>query len=161
MNRLSLLGFSVCVAAALGSAACGTACKTVDSTPLTYDNGNDVAQNPLFYITTDWHGTWLDFPGGREYQLIHHLQKDTQLVPTPYVAFSPQPMPENGVGNASVSPGNQSIIQGETDTYVQVRNDTCEHFYLLMTIQAYPKVDAGAADSGAQAGTAGAAGATN
>jgi hypothetical protein len=127
---------------------CGSQCKMVDSTPVVYEGGQ---KHDGIWLTTGWHDPWLDFPGGREYRIVHNLH--TANIPQFWVAFAPQPLPEGGVGNASMSPGNQTILQGIDDDSVQVRNDTCQHFYLLVSVDPGSQTD--------DAGAAGASGAPN
>jgi len=125
-------------AAVLGGCAELSACDTSnDSNPVQlFEEG---ITDGRFYMSSDWDGPLLSFPGGKRYQLMHHLGCRPANVSF-FVSFS-----ENGVGDANVAPsaGNMTIMQEITDEFIVVKNDTCSDMYLLVTAEAGDSCGAG------------------
>ena len=113
--------------------ACGATCdRNPDRTPERYSDGITNASR-TFYMTSEADGEFLKFSSGTSYRLIHGLSDKPQLWQT-YLAFSAHPLEENGSG-LSEGAGNQAVVEGVTDEYLEIRNDTCSDFYLRVTAQ--------------------------
>ena len=101
------------------------------------------------YESSSLYGTWLHFPGGRRYRLLHELPSAPTDVSV-YIAFREDPLP----GNVSRATGNVALIEAATDEYVQVRNDTCSEYYVRVVAE----VGAGSGGAGGGPPAAGGAG---
>lgn len=124
---------------------CATTCNTSGQNAIEYTGGDRVG---AIYETTPVDGTWLDFPAGRRYKLMHHFGT-TKYLYNVSLAFDPHPVPqyEGGVGNSSPGAGNELIIEDYGADYFQVRNDTCAEYYLRVVLMVDPSADAN--DAGA------------
>ena len=129
------------------TASCGPPCETANDDPVRVTEGTVDASGTVYESST-WAGPYLHFPGGRRYQLEHHLGRAPTMVTT-YLSFDQEPMPG---GNASESAGNQAVIERVDDEIIQVRNDTCAEFWLRVTAIAAPQA-AGDAGLGVDATT--------
>lgn len=125
---------------------CSTRCPHDDKATVYDDGATD--PNGTVYESGPVKGPFLYYPGGRIYELVHHLRGAPQEVKT-YVAF-------NEDGAFSESAGNQTVIREVTDTYVKVDNDTCADFYLRVVAHWWDfsdggaESDAGVSDAGAE-----------
>jgi hypothetical protein len=132
-----------------GSPACGPACNTTDAAnPAERYEGGAVTggQNP-YYVSSDWAAGLLHFPGGKRYELVHHLGFKPAEVSV-YVSF--------GENDEPVTPcsGNTCVIQAVKDDVIIVKNDTCSEFWVRV-------VASGGSPTSGDAGVAADAGATD
>jgi hypothetical protein len=134
--------------------ACSPACDTSDEAnpPSWHEAGTAV--NGV-YASSSSHGDLLPFPGGKRYDLVHHLGFEPIQVQL-YWSFA-----EGGIGTDTQKPdkssltpatGNSAVIQMKNDQYFRVKNDSCAEFWLLAVASGDPRVmDAGgAADAAAE-----------
>jgi hypothetical protein len=151
----------VVLTAGAGAIGCGATCDTSDegNVPSAHEDGTTVNG---YYFSSESHGRLLHFPGGRRYDIYHHLGFEPILVQL-YWSFA-----EVGVGTTdqtdrstlSAAAGNSAEIQLKNDRYIRVKNDSCAEYWLLVVASGDPRVgDAGpgGGDEGG-AGDAGAAG---
>lgn len=130
--------FSGVLALAVANPGCTSTCTT----RATEDNTREVTSGQTstdrtFYKTSDFSGPFLAFPPGRTYQFIHGLDKAPDVVNV-YVSFDEEAVPETSV---SQSPGNQALIEVVDEEMVQIRNDTCADFYVMLTAQTFELED--------------------
>lgn len=133
-STLLLLG----VASSFAPAACSPPCETSESDPVRVTGGTADPSGTV-YQSSAWEGPYLHFPGGRRYQLEHHLGRTPTIVTT-YLSFDENPIPGS---NVAESAGNQAVIEAVDDEIIQIRNDTCAEFWLRVTAIAAPPSDAG------------------
>jgi hypothetical protein len=112
-------------AVAIGSPACSPACDTTDAAnpAQRYEGGAVTGNANPYYASSDWSAGLLPFPGGKRYELAHHLG----FVPsefTVYVSFADKDDP--------VTPcsGNTCVIQAVTNDAITIKNDTCSDFWV-------------------------------
>jgi hypothetical protein len=110
---------------ALGSPACGPACNTADSEnpPERYEGGTVTGGQDRYYASSDWASGLLPFPGGKRYEIAHHLG----FVPAEiavYVSLGANAMPSTPCS------GNTCVIQSVTADTITVKNDTCSEFWV-------------------------------
>jgi hypothetical protein len=125
-----MLRWLATTAALLGLLAqgCSTSCDGVSDAPVEFLDGitNDTRTE---YQTTPWDGAYLSFPANRRYDLIHGLHTTPVRVDS-YVGFVERPLgSQSGVAESA---GNMVLIEDVNDSFVRVRNDTCQHFYLRL-----------------------------
>jgi hypothetical protein len=114
---------------------CETSCADKGQAPILYSDGIvEESEAGRVYMTTPYDGTWLHFPSQRRFRLQHGLGT-TSLMPSAYVSFYPNPVPPDGGGGLSEAAGNEVIYEAVTEQYVQVRNDTCSEFFLLVRLE--------------------------
>ncbi len=118
------------VAAALAASASGTSgcidaasCdrSTEANLPERYTGGTTVDG---VYQSAPWTEDYLDFPGGKRYELVHGLG----AVPTSvdvYYAFGPNP----GDGGVTQCGGSTCLFMPD-DQVIRVRNDSCTEFWI-------------------------------
>lgn len=109
----------------------GTGCETSctvdeDPNPEVVSSGTTVGG---VYESTSWDGEYQKFPPQKRYQFQHQLGAVPQEVST-FVGFHNPPIGDGGFGNVAEVAGNIVVIEGVTEEYIRVRNDTCETFYL-------------------------------
>ncbi len=114
---------------ALPSCTGAAACDTSDgNNPAIPFQSGFVADG--MYCTSTAHGPFLDFPGGRRYDVYHHLGFDP-LVVQMYWSFA-----ENGIGTDAeadtMTPanGNSAEIQLTNDQFIRIKNDSCAGFWV-------------------------------
>ena len=141
MSRV-LAGFFLALTFGASSLACGTpGCDIRDEThpPTVYEDG--ITRNG-FYATTSSHGDLLYFPGGKRYDLVHHLGFEPMMLQL-FWSFK-----EGGIGTyvqtddkGSLSPGagNSALIQLKNDQFIRVKNDSCVEYWLLVTAAGDPR----------------------
>lgn len=137
--------------AVVGSLACAasTGCVSVGcdrdgDRPQRYSGGATNAARS-FYQTSNVDGPFLYFPPGRSYRLEHGLSE----VPVDFdVDLSFDEYPLTGGGGFAESAGNQVIFEAVTDTYIEVRNDTCAEFFIRVIARVAPFEAAPSADAG-------------
>jgi hypothetical protein len=134
----------------------GCDCGREGGDPVQYAGGSTVGNR---YESSELYGTWLHYPAGRRYQLIHSLPQppDEVLI---YLGFREHPLQADAGGNISPSAGNAALIEAVEDDFIQIRNDTCSEYYVRVVAVAHPDPSAtgGGAGGGGTAGTAGAGG---
>jgi hypothetical protein len=106
-------------------------CGREDGDPVYYAGG---ITSDTRYESSELYGTWLHFPGGRRYRLLHGLGEAPTDV-TVYLAFREDPLRENATGNVSTATGNVALIEAVTDEHVQVRNDTCSEYFVRVVAE--------------------------
>ena len=142
----------VVLTSAVGSFGCSPSCDTSDEAnpEVAYDGGTAVNG---FYFSTSSHGGLLHFPGGRRFDLYHHLGFEPIQV---QMYWS---LKEGGIGSdmqtpdkSTLSPaaGNSALIQLKNDRYIRVKNDSCVEYWLLVLASGDPRVPdgGGALDAG-------------
>ena len=132
----ALIAF-VAASAGLG---CSPACDAGDdaNTPTLYEGGTAVNG---YYFSTTAHEDLLHFPGGKRYDLVHHLGFEPILVQL-YWSFA-----EAGIGTYEQTPdkstlstgvGNSAEIQLKNDRFIRVKNDSCAEYWLLVVASGNP-----------------------
>jgi hypothetical protein len=138
--KMVAIVFVVSMACA-GGLACSPSCETSDSEndPVIYEGG--VAVNG-FYASSSAHGDLLEFPGGKRYDLYHHLGFEPIQV---QLYWS---LKEAGIGwdvqtddksNLSPAAGNSALIQLKNDQFIRVKNDSCVEYWLLVVASGDPR----------------------
>ena len=144
----------VVLASAVGALGCSPSCDTSDgeNVPTVYEGGTAVNG---FYFSTSAHGPLLEFPGGKRYDLYHHLGFEPIQV---QLFWS---LKEAGIGwdvqtddksNLSPAAGNSALIQLKNDQYIRVKNDSCVEYWLLVVAAGDPRAMDGGAGGGAEGG---------
>jgi hypothetical protein len=114
--------------AALGAIAClgcGAACDTSDdANPPSRFTAGTVTNDG--YESSSWKAAFLPFPGGKQYQLDHHLGFTPAQVEI-FFAFDP-----NG-DRAAPCAGNSCILRCVDDEMIWIENDTCADFWVRIT----------------------------
>lgn len=136
MTYSSPCGASLLVAilVAASTAGCETllshACdpSPADNPEQTFDGG--AAKNGV-YMSSPWVGPLLNFPGGMHYVLEHHLGGSPTWV-QPYLSFS-ESGSQDGGGSLGQAVGNQVEILGIDCTTIEISNDSCSSYWLLVT----------------------------
>jgi hypothetical protein len=110
------------VLGAMSCLGCGAACDTSDDAnpPDRYTGGTVTGD---VYESSSWKAGLLPFPGGKQYQLVHHLGFTPAQVEI-FFSFSPD--------GDRVSPcaGNSCVIRCVNDELIWVENDTCAEFWI-------------------------------
>jgi hypothetical protein len=122
---------------ALG-AGCLVACSALDNCPESkpardIEEGTTDSES-LVYESAPWEGPLHEFPAKTRLRFFHELAATPQFVTT-YLSFS-----ESGTGSsdATENSGNQGRIECVDARLIQIRNDTCENFYIRVVAQATP-----------------------
>jgi hypothetical protein len=122
----------VCLSALV---ACDTSCGQDDQEPIAYSDGfTETTPSGRVYMTSAWDGTWLHFPSHRRFLLEHGLGTDS-YAPHAYLSFTANPQ-EGDSSKFSEAAGNEVVFEALDEDSVQVKNDTCSDFYLLVRIEA-------------------------
>ncbi len=127
----ALLGLAL---VADGLPACNTSCDKESEAARPYSGGQLVGSVCNEYETNGFDQPYIPFPAGRRWQIQHQLGTLPTEIKS-YVSFVERPLPAGKNGNTAESAGNQVIIEAVTDESVQVRNDTCEEFYLRLVVR--------------------------
>jgi hypothetical protein len=121
----ALIGRLVATLSALAVASCGPACDISDDAkpPDIYSGG---AAKDGQYASSSSLGPLLAFPGGKQYQLVHHLGFTPNDVHIDF-AF--------GINDDRFAPcaGNSCEIRCIDDQIIWIKNDTCSDFWILVT----------------------------
>ncbi len=114
-----------------GLLGCDLGCdkESSDDPPVPYTGGRVNAERTV-YETNDWNADYVKFPAGRQILIEHGLEGTPQVFT--WLAFDNPPLAVGREGNTAESAGNQVIIQRVDSEVVQVRNDTCQDFYLRL-----------------------------
>jgi hypothetical protein len=143
----SLASLLVVFTAGAGSFACSPACDTSDeaNAPSAHEAGTAV--NGVYFSSSS-HGTLLSFPGGKRYDLYHHLGFEPIQVQM-YWSFASVGIgttDQSDSGSLSPAAGNSALIQLKNDQYIRVKNDSCVDYWLLVVASGDPReMDAGGA----------------
>jgi hypothetical protein len=135
--RCGTLLFTAMVIAA-AAAGCETlaphACdpSPADNPEQTFDGG--AAINGV-YMSSPWDGELLNFPGGMHYVLRHHLDGPPTWV-QPYLSFDEFGTRDGGALGQAV--GNQVEILGVDCETIEISNDSCVDYWLLLTAGGAP-----------------------
>ena len=105
----------------VGASGCGASCDTSDNTPEVFTGG--LAKDDV-YASSSSLGPLLHFPGGKEFQLVHHLGFTPADV---NVYFSID------IDRYAPCAGNSCEIRCIDDQIVWVKNDTCTEFWIYVT----------------------------
>jgi hypothetical protein len=134
--------FVVSAAGAAGF-ACSATCDTSDegNLPTWYEAGTAV--NGM-YASSSSHEGLLHFPGGKRYDLVHHLGFEPIQVQL-YWSFAAV-----GIGwdaqksTLTSAAGNSALILLKNDEFIRVKNDSCVEYWLLVVASGDPRpADAG------------------
>jgi len=120
----------------------GCDCGREDGEAIVYEGG---ISSDTRYESSELYGTWLHFPAGRRYQLLHSLPEAPTDVSV-YLAFREDPLLEDKPGNITPASGNAALIEAVTADTIQVRNDTCSDFHVRVVADVAPAADT--ADAG-------------
>lgn len=125
---------------AWGASGCGQTCDTSDegnpaerydggktSTGLGTDGGVGLSTGPV-YESSPYNEGRLHFPGGKRYDLVHHLGFAPVNVSINW-AFG-----ESG-GPISEGTGNGAEIECKDDQVIRIKNDTCTEFWIYVTAE--------------------------
>jgi hypothetical protein len=104
-----------------------------DNPAQTFDGG--AATNGV-YMSSAWNEELLYFPGGMHYVLEHHLGGPPTWV-QPYLSFS-EFGTQDGGGSLGQAVGNQVEILGIDCKTIDVSNDSCSNYWLLVTAGGAP-----------------------
>ena len=125
----SVLALAVAVPVVPLGTGCETSCSVEEEEfPEDVHSGITDAEEGT-YASDLWSGPYHHFPPKKRYRFYHGLNAVPRNVET-WVGFVKRPLGEEGKGNVAEASGNIVIIQDVTPDYIQVRNDTCETFYL-------------------------------
>jgi len=113
--------------------ACSPSCDTSDEAndPTPYEGGTAV--NGI-YASSSSHEKLLPWPGGRRYDLVHHLGFEPLIVQL-YWSFAVA-----GIGvdaqtddksSLTLATGNSALMQLKSDEFIRVKNDSCVEYWLL------------------------------
>ena len=109
-------------------------CGREGGDPVVYAGGDTTGPR---YVSSELYGTWLHFPAGRRYQLLHELPEPPSDVLV-YLAFREDALREDDAGNISPSSGNAALVEAVEDDYIQVRNDTCSEYWVRVVAEVAP-----------------------
>jgi hypothetical protein len=100
--------------------------------PLVFEGGT---VNDGVYMTSNWDGEWLFFPGGMRYNLVTNLGTvPSQL--SAYLSFNEYgSLPGDG-GAFAPAAGDQVQFLCEDSQHIFVANGECVEYWLLVTAQA-------------------------
>jgi hypothetical protein len=143
----------IALAAVFAVSGCSAACDTADEAndPTRYEEGTAV--NGV-YFSSSAHGDLLHFPGGRRYDIVHHLGFEPIQVQL-YWSFKAggigTDQQTEDKGSLSLAAGNSALIQLKNEEYIRVKNDSCAEFWLLVVASGDPRAmdGGGTVDAGA------------
>jgi hypothetical protein len=124
---------TVAIVLALSAAGCETfGPRTCDRSPegnpvVTYEGG--AADDGGVYMSSPWAGELLWFPGGMRYALKHQLGVAPRWVQA-YLSFDRFGALDGGV--LAQASGNQVEIAGVDEETIEVVNDSCVDYWLLV-----------------------------
>ena len=118
-------------------AGCSSTCPREHEETSRKYNGGTTNPDRTVYETNAWDGSFVDFPAGRRWALVHGL-RDTPIEFKSYLGFKSHPLPEDKMGFVAESAGNQVLIEGVDEESIRIRNDTCEHFYVRVVASTLP-----------------------
>jgi hypothetical protein len=112
---------------------CETSCGDGDSDPVLWvDGSSTTADGTLTYESTPMNGTWLHFPSGRRFRLVHDLGTANLSIQA-YLSFRPQPLGSDPSerGSFVMVSGNVALVSNVTEESLMVENNSCENDYYL------------------------------
>jgi len=126
---------------------CGAACDTADDGNLPEHYTGGTATNGV-YESSSWTSGLLPFPGGKQYQLDHHLGFSPADLGI-FIAFGPDGEP------LSLCAGNSCLVRCVDDQMIWIKNDTCADFWVRVVAQGKSFESRGAlcTDGGIDAGS--------
>jgi hypothetical protein len=141
---------AIAIAALPFAGGCGGTCDISDEgNPPEIFAGGAVSATGMDYASSSPLGPFLYFPGGKQYQLVHHLGF-TPNTPIIYFSFA--------ANDDRVSPcsGNSCEILCFDDQVIWVKNDTCTEFWIRVAAsgsspQSVPRCRGDNIDGGASA----------
>jgi len=98
--------------------------------PLPYAGGTVEGD---WYMSADWDGEWLAFPGGAYYEIDHGLGVMPRVLMF-YLSFERFGLPDGR--SFSLAAGNEVQVEAVSEESVVVMNGTCSDFWLLAVIGA-------------------------
>ncbi len=113
---------------ALAHVACSTSCDNTEDGPAQAISA-DSNSAPDVYESSPWNSEWLRFKPQKRYRFLHGLEGVPTLLQA-WVGFDPNPLAGH---SASEGVGNIAVWECVNERFVQLRNDTCETFYLRVT----------------------------
>jgi len=132
--RLPAWALLCSLAVADGLLGCDAGCDKENEDAARDYTGGTISASCTRYETGGFDDDYLIFPAGRRWRIRHGLGQTPSLVQS-YLGFVKHPLPDAGNGNTAESAGNQVIIEDMDDEFVQVRNDTCEEFWLRLVVE--------------------------
>jgi hypothetical protein len=137
------------LAAAMSVFGCNslpTTCDTdaKDNPPIAYRQG--IVHEDV-YMTSDWAGELLYFPGGIRYEIFHRLDAQPLWIDS-YLSFSRWGTQgseggggddDNAFNTLAQAAGNQVEIQDVDDQQITLFNDSCAEYWLLVVAGTAPK----------------------
>ena len=121
-RRFSASALALLALGASGVLGCGAACDTSDdgNVPERYTEGKTTG---VVYESSLLKSGLLPFPGGKQYQLIHHLGFTPAFVGV-YLSFAPSD------DDLAPCAGNSCIVRCMDDEMIWIKNDTCAEFWV-------------------------------
>ncbi|MCC6524327.1 MAG: hypothetical protein IT373_16835 [Polyangiaceae bacterium] len=132
--RRGLVALASLAALGLGAAGCDEspvpiACQrpvTAEPTDVLIGTlDNDV------YMSADWYGEWLYFPGGAFFRFHHGLGAMPRWW-IPYLSFGRHALTDGS--EVSIGAGDVAQVAAVDDYTITVMNGTCADFYLMMVV---------------------------
>lgn len=158
----SSVALAIAVLASLGGAGCAIAPTTCDrserANPAVFYSEGTVENG--VYMSSDWDGELLNFPGGMHYQLEHKLGAVPRFWQF-YLSFNKFGAKSNDAGErpGAIAPaaGNQAELHAIDDRTLTVVNGSCVDYWLIVVASAgaLPEPPGSNADTdvGAEAGS--------
>jgi len=128
--RFGATRWAAIVAIAAGSLGCDsfiTCDRSLEDNPFVRYTEGTVEDG--VYMTSPWEGELLNFQGGTHYSLVHGLGERPRWVQS-YLSFDRRP---TDGGHLAQSAGNQVVILRVTDEVIQLANDSCVDYWLLVS----------------------------
>lgn len=132
MLRAGWLRKAVALAMLASTGACGglgpsICARPATEEPLEYREGE---QRSGTYMTSDWYGDLLFWPGGAHFEFFHNLGALPRIV-QPYLSFE-----RDGLTSASLAPaaGNQFEIKDMDEISLRAINGSCVDYWILLVI---------------------------
>ena len=123
-------------ALALASSACGgigpsICARPATEEPVAYREGD--VQNGT-YMSSDWYGDLLFWPGGAHFEFFHNLGATPRTVQA-YLSFE-----RDGLSSASLAPaaGNQFEIKDMDEISLRAINGSCVDYWMLVVVGGGP-----------------------
>jgi hypothetical protein len=121
---------------ALLLSACGDAVPVIcdrpnTPEPLPYNEGTTEA---CVYMSADWGGDLLHYPGGTWYQFIHNLGLPRVQCDV-YLSFERDGLTS---GSLSLAAGDQAVIKAIDDNSITILNASCVEYWVLVTCTGPP-----------------------
>ena len=144
-SRAAWVALAASATLAQGCAAAQTCDTSIADNPASrYVQGTVSGGAAPMYASSPWNANWLDFEGGKRYELVHGLGFAPANVAV-YLAFS-----SNGTkdGDVAMSAGDSADIELVDDRAIRVQNNSCSEFWLRVTAWGDPRGAASVDDAG-------------